>query len=63
MGVKVHELDSNFLESAVTQQVAFHTGECLVGIVVGLLDQTQFVPLRLIESRLDTVSLLKPLET
>ena len=42
-------------EGSLGQQVTFDTRQSLVGIVVGLLDQAQLLPLRLVQPTLDTV--------
>ena len=52
MTVEIHELDADFLEGALGEQMTFDTGQRLVRIVVGLLDQSQFLTLRLIQTRL-----------
>jgi hypothetical protein len=38
MAVHVHELNTNFLECALGQQVPLDAAQCLVWIVVGLLN-------------------------
>ena len=62
MTVEIHELDADFLESALGQQVTFDTRQGFVGIVVSLFNQPEFFTLRLVETRLDAVSFLKPFQ-
>mmetsp|Transcript_14739 Transcript_14739/g.38930 ORF Transcript_14739/g.38930 Transcript_14739/m.38930 type:complete len:664 (+) Transcript_14739:435-2426(+) len=62
--VRVHvlELDRDLLEGALCEQVAFDAAQSLMRIVVGLLDETQLLTLRLVQARLHGVLLLQPLQ-
>ena len=46
--------DSHLLEGSLGEQVTFDPGQGFVGVVVGLLDETQLLPLGLVQTRLDT---------
>lgn len=50
-------------ESALSEQVTFYPGQGLVGVVVSLLDQSQLLPLTLIQPRFYAVSFLQPLKS
>ena len=54
MTVEIHELNASLFKSTLSEQVTLDTGQGLVRIVIGLLDQTQFLTLRLVETRLHT---------
>mmetsp|Transcript_33281 Transcript_33281/g.109100 ORF Transcript_33281/g.109100 Transcript_33281/m.109100 type:complete len:1053 (+) Transcript_33281:4096-7254(+) len=62
--VRVHvlELNRDLLEGTLRQQVALDAAQSLMRIVVGLLDETQLLTLRLVQARLHGVLLLQPLE-
>ena len=53
--VEVHELNANFFEGSLCQQVSFDPREGLMGIVICLLYQTQLFTLRLVQTTLHTV--------
>ena len=60
--VEVHELDADLLEGPLRQQVPFHATQSLVRVVVRLFDETELLPLILVQSRIDAVVLLQPLQ-
>mmetsp|Transcript_6179 Transcript_6179/g.20144 ORF Transcript_6179/g.20144 Transcript_6179/m.20144 type:complete len:665 (-) Transcript_6179:1552-3546(-) len=60
--VQVHELQRHLLEGPLRQEVPFNARQRFVGIVVGLLDEPQLLPLVLIQPRVDPVVLLEPLQ-
>jgi len=62
VGVEVHELDADLLEGALGEEMSFDSREGLVGILIGLFNQTQFLSLRLIEAGFHRVGLLQTLE-
>lgn len=49
-------------EGPLSQQVPLDAGQGLMGIVIGLFDESQLLPLTLVQSTLHTVSLLQPLQ-
>ena len=55
MGVQVHELDLDFFEGSLSKEMSFDSGEGLVGVVVGLLDEGEFLSLGLVESSGDGI--------
>lgn len=62
MGVQVHKLDADFLEGSMTEQMPLDPRESLVGIVIGLLDESQLLSLRLVQARLHAVCLFQSLQ-
>ena len=52
--VEIHELDPDLLEGSLGQKVPLDTRESLVGVVVSLFDQSQFLSLALIQTTLHT---------
>mmetsp|Transcript_62206 Transcript_62206/g.196852 ORF Transcript_62206/g.196852 Transcript_62206/m.196852 type:complete len:623 (-) Transcript_62206:2053-3921(-) len=62
VAVEVHELDGDFLESALREQMALDARQRLVGVVVGLLNQPELLSLLLVEPHRRGVTLLEPLE-
>jgi len=60
--IQIHELDADLFEGALRQQVTLYSRQSLVGVVVGLLDETQLFSLALIQSRLDRVCLFQPFQ-
>ena len=63
MGVEVHELNADFFERSVAEQMSLYSGESFVWIIISLLNKTELITLGLVESRLYTVGLLEALET
>lgn len=63
MRVEVHELNADFFERSVAEQMSLHSGESFVWIIISLLNKTELITLGLVESRLYTVGLLEALET
>ena len=53
----------HLLEGALGEQVALDTAEGFVGVVVGLLDQAQLLPLNSVKPRVDAVVLLQSLQS
>lgn len=62
MAVHIHELNSNFLECSLSEQVSLDSAKSLMGIVISLLNETQLLTLGLVKSALHTVSLLETLK-
>jgi len=50
MAVEVHELHRHLLEDPLGQQVPLDPGQGFVGVVIGLLDQGQLLPLALVQT-------------
>lgn len=63
MRVEVHELNADFFERSVAEQMSLYSGESFVWIIISLLNKTELITLGLVESRLYTVGLLEALET
>jgi hypothetical protein len=61
--VEVHELNADFFERSVAEQMSLYSGESFVWIIISLLNKTELITLGLVESRLYTVGLLEALET
>lgn len=47
-------LSADLLERSLCEQMTFDPGKSFVGVVVGLFDQTQLLPLTLVQTRLHT---------
>ena len=62
MAVKIHELDADFFESSLCQQVTLDTRQGFVRIVVSLFNETQLFTSSTVETNLKSQSLLEPLE-
>mmetsp|Transcript_6161 Transcript_6161/g.24641 ORF Transcript_6161/g.24641 Transcript_6161/m.24641 type:complete len:696 (-) Transcript_6161:121-2208(-) len=62
VAVHVHELQAHLLEGALREQVALDAAECLVRVVVRLLDEAQLLALVLVEANGEAVDLLEALE-
>ena len=62
VAVQVHELDADFLERSLSQQVTLDPRQCFVRVVVGLFDQPELLALTLVQARLDGVGFLESLE-
>ena len=61
--VEVHELDADLLEGPLRQQVPFHARQGLVRVVVRLFDEPELLPLILVQSTINPVVLLQPLQS
>lgn len=61
--VAAKELHSGLLECTLREQQTLDTGQTLVGVVVRLLDQGEFLTLRLVETAFDEVRLFQLLES
>mmetsp|Transcript_10204 Transcript_10204/g.41240 ORF Transcript_10204/g.41240 Transcript_10204/m.41240 type:complete len:678 (+) Transcript_10204:3871-5904(+) len=60
--VEVHELDANLLERPLREEVSLDPRQRLVRVIESLLNQTELLALRLVETRRDGVVLLEPLQ-
>ena len=63
MRIQVHELHPYFFKSSLRQQVPFHARQGLVRVVVRLFDESQLLPLVLVQARIDAVVLLESLKS
>jgi len=62
VGVQIHELDAGFFEGPLSEEVTFDARQGLMGVVVGLLDESQLFSLALAQSRLDRIRFLESFE-
>lgn len=52
----------HLLEGSLGQQMPLYPTECLVRVIVGLLDQPELLPLDGVQSRVHAVVFLQPLQ-
>ena len=59
----VHKLDTDFLEGSLGQQMALDSTQGLVRVVVGLLNQSEFLPRGTIETDIEAIAFLQSLKS